>query len=170
MDSDEWGESRAQGPKPWQLSEQPWEAALRALGEIAAAAAGAPGLHELAGLAVRYISEMVSGSSVALYWWEPGAQRLAAVAESDPLILGRESPPGSASWEAFELRQPIVVEDYQNWPNAIPLLTTVGVASVVSVPLMCGTEALGAISLRSRERLAVGPDLIRLLEVFAAQM
>jgi diguanylate cyclase (GGDEF)-like protein/PAS domain S-box-containing protein len=172
MDSAKWGVPAAPDAAGWHIAEHPWEAALRALGEIAAAAAAAPDVHELARLAVRSISELISCSSVALYWLEPSTAKLISLADSDPEVpqTGRETSRKSAAWQAFATGEPVIVEDYAAWPHAVPAFVRSGIVSVAGVPLICAGEAVGSISVRSRQRLGIDAELLRLLSLFATQM
>src|SRR4051812_11773716 len=81
----------------WRIGAERWEAALQALGEIAAAAAAAPHSRPLAALAVRHAGGLFDAAAVALYWWDEQTRTFITLAENEGRIRQPGPRPGEAS-------------------------------------------------------------------------
>ena len=66
-------------------------------------------------------------------------------------------------------RRIIIVDDLETEPNLVPALRNLTRKSVVSMPLMRGEVAIGALSLGGRERGGFSESQIALLQTFAEQ-
>jgi PAS domain S-box-containing protein len=66
--------------------------------------------------------------------------------------------------------RPVLVEDYQQWPQRIPEIAAFGVHSILMVPMACGGEIIGALGVSeySTDRVYTSDDA-RILSLFAAQ-
>src|SRR5690242_13563418 len=82
-----------------------------------------------------------------------------------PRPATRDSPAGRAILE----RQIIRIDDLEAEPGLHPVLRRLTAKSAVTVPLMRGDTAIGALSLGSRERGGFSDPQIQLLQTFAEQ-
>jgi PAS domain S-box-containing protein len=51
------------------------------------------------------------------------------------------------SWQAFDSRQPVVVEDYHSWENRRRKYDSLSLRAVAEIPVMAGTRCLGVLAL-----------------------
>src|SRR5690348_2155849 len=82
-----------------------------------------------------------------------------------PRPATRDSPAGRAILE----RQTIRIDDLEAEPDLHPIIRHHTAKSAVTVPLMRGDTAIGALSLGSRERGGFTDSQVELLETFAEQ-
>ena len=62
--------------------------------------------------------------------------------------LNHPATPGvGVAGVVWQTGAPLIVEDYNSWPDRLPGMSTGSVSSVVGVPLIRGNEVLGAIGL-----------------------
>ncbi|MFH2092152.1 MAG: ATP-binding protein [Pseudomonadota bacterium] len=69
----------------------------------------------------------------------------------------------------FETGEPMIVENYQDWPRGIKDPLFGKIHSVVGIPLISGSKVEGVIGLSHHEReTAIDPEVITILEEFSA--
>src|SRR5882762_4185401 len=125
---------------------------LRTLYELSYSAGRTLDPGELVKLVAEHACELLHGDAVALYLWDDEASLLMPVFSNDP-------------------RQPLVVEDYENYAHAVAWGTARQLKSVEAVPLMVGDRPIGALIVRFYDQQRVlGDDEERLLLLLAAQV
>jgi PAS domain S-box-containing protein len=125
------------------------------LHQISTASSGVLDVAELAGLTVRGALQLVRADSAVLRWWEPGENVLRLIGTTDERDWGRMeklAPEQSILGESFRSRKPIVCNEYQEYSNAIDRSRSDGVTGFVSVPLLVGDVAVGALGVVSIEK------------------
>ncbi|HEV7666399.1 MAG TPA: GAF domain-containing protein, partial [Chloroflexota bacterium] len=147
---------------------------LRTLYELSMSAGRTPDPGELVQAVVEQACELLDGDAVALYLWDDAAGLLMPVFSNDPRQPAEDQPlrPGEgAAGQAILQRQPVLIEDYQNWPHAISGGVSRELQSVQAVPLMVSDGPVGALIIRFYNRKRVfSPDQLRTLLLLAAQV
>jgi GAF domain-containing protein len=82
----------------------------------------------------------------------------------------RVRPGEGAVGQAFATREPVAVEDYPAWDQALPHAIALGVRTVLAVPLLVGERALGVLAVRTHTPHAYPPEQVQLLALLAAQV
>ena len=144
-----------------------------ALYDLSVAAGGLLDPGGLASLAVVRAAELLEADAGgALFWWEPEAGLLRVLFDTSPDRYAPVQIGGDhgAAGQAFQSRQPVVIDDYQGWAHAYEPAKAQGIRSVSAVPLLVGDRALGALVLRSRRPAAFGPGRGGLMSLIAAQV
>jgi len=93
----------------------------------------------------------------------------ALVEEADALQYGLDAGPCLTAWRD---QVPVRVDNMEKetrWPQWTAAVTELGVASVLSVPLLAGPDCLGAIKVYAREPAAYDAHAEALLTLFAQQ-
>ena len=147
--------------------------AFQALHEVAVAAAGLRDPSALAALVVDRARDLLEADAAALYWWFPEAALLHTLAHNDPDDQSLEPPfkPGEgAAGRAFANGQPVRVDDYTSWPQAVPTSVHRGIESGLAVPLMVSHRAVGALGVFNRRTREWTTDEESLLVLLAAQV
>src|SRR5262249_31563280 len=106
---------------------------FRALLEIALAVGGELDLAKVAQLAVDHAGSLLGAAAAPLWTADPEDEVLRALARSDACLLnpGEEVAEVSDSivGQVFRRREPVVVDDYQNWEFALDSIVASGVRS-----------------------------------------
>src|SRR5260370_29370626 len=149
------------------------ERVFRALHVIAVAVGGVLEPVALGRLVVHQARELLDASAVGLYLFDDAAQLLEPLYSSD----ARETIPepsiplgAGAAGRAILLGEPVVVDDYANWPHAGTWASANGVQSAMAVPLMVADRRTGAISVRSYAARHWTEDDVQTLTLLAAQV
>ena len=125
------------------------------LHEISTASSGVLDVAKLAELTVRGALQLVRADHAVLRWWEPekGVLRLVGTTDGEDWGQVDDLPPEqSILGESFRFRKPIVCNEYQGYPNAIDRSRSAGVTGFVSVPLLVGDLAVGALGVVTIQR------------------
>ena len=148
-------------------------AGLQALHELAVAAGGILDAAALAELTVEHASRLLGTDAAVLRWWDPEAQTLRLMAQLDSrqhrMIDDVASGQGVAGL-AFARQEPVLIQDYDTSPEALPWSREQGVRSAFGVPLMVGSRAVGVLVAASYQTHHFGPDQMRMLQLVAAQV
>src|SRR3954454_9612039 len=91
------------------------------------------------------------------------------VEEADALQYGLDAGPCLTAWRD---QVPVRIDDVEHetrWPQWTAAVTDLGIASVLSVPLLAGPDCLGAIKVYAREPAAYDAHAEALLSLFAQQ-
>ncbi|HKW78382.1 MAG TPA: ATP-binding protein, partial [Candidatus Limnocylindria bacterium] len=122
---------------------------------------------------LRTASGLLGQASASLYLWdsEAGVLRLAQNADPESRPVSAELRRGEgASGELLAKLEPVVVNDYQEWPGATRTGLDTGLQAVIAVPLVRTGALLGAVVLRSYDASArFTVDDARLLGLFGDQ-
>ncbi len=162
------------GPwRPSMQSDPTREQVFHALHDIAVAIGGVLEPVELARLVVDRARELLNAGAVGVYVYEESARLLEPVYSSD----ARESSPeptipigAGAAGQALLLGEPVVVNDYVNWPHAGTWAAANGVQSAMAVPLQVADRCTGAMSVRSYEPRLWTHDDVQTLRLLATQI
>ena len=149
------------------------EQVFRALHDIAVAIGGVLEPVELARLVVDRALELLGADAAGIYACDDSAQVLEAVYSSDA-VDGFPEPAiaagAGAAGQALLRGEPIVVDDYANWPHAGAWAAARQVQSAVAVPLLVGDRCTGAMSVRSYALRTWMPDDVHTLRLLATQI
>jgi signal transduction histidine kinase len=149
------------------------ERVFRALHDIAVAVGGVLEPVALGRLVVHQARELLDASAVGLYLFDEATQVLEPIYSSDAREVTPEPsiPLGAgAAGQALLLGEPVVVDDYTNWPHAGTWASANGVQSAMAVPLMVADRRTGAISVRSYAARHWTEDDVQTLTLLAAQI
>jgi diguanylate cyclase (GGDEF)-like protein/PAS domain S-box-containing protein len=82
----------------------------------------------------------------------------------------RRGEAGAASWQAYDTRQPVIINDYSGWPQRNPVFEGLPIHATIIVPLISGDHCLGVFSLsRSEVGRPFTSDEVQLTSLFAQQ-
>src|SRR5229473_1772436 len=112
---------------------------LQTLYELSASAGRTLDPGELVKLVAEHACELLRGDAVALYLWDDAAGLLMPVFSNDPRQPIEDQPlklGQGAAGQAVQSRQPVVVEDYEDYAHAVAWGTARQLKSVEAVPLM----------------------------------
>ena len=144
---------------------------FRALLEIAGAIGGVLDPGRVAQLVVDHAATLLSADAAHLWLWDPDAQVLRALARSDACLLtGAEEITelgDSIVGQVFRRREPVLVDDYQDWEYALRSVVESGVRSAMGVPLMVNERPVGAIVVHNYEQRTFTGQQVSLLRLFA---
>jgi signal transduction histidine kinase/CheY-like chemotaxis protein/CHASE3 domain sensor protein len=145
---------------------------LAILNETARAASGMLDPVALARVVTDKAGEMLGGHHATLSWFDAGDGLLHVVAETHPQPMTDATfPPGEgASGVAFESGQPVVVEDYQSWPNNHDWAARRGGKSVIAVPLLANDQPVGALSVHTDAQHRFSREDVQRLSLLAGQV
>jgi signal transduction histidine kinase len=128
---------------------------FEALHEIAVAIAGVLQPDELARLVADHARALLKAGGVGLYLYEEGPDALVPLHSSDgalqppePLIV----PGIGAAGLAFQIGEPVAVEDYLTWDGGGAWARAIGVRAALAVPLQVADRRMGALSVRAYSR------------------
>jgi diguanylate cyclase (GGDEF)-like protein len=77
---------------------------------------------------------------------------------------------GTASWQAYDTRQAVIIDDYATWPHQNPVFVAISIHATIIMPLISGDHCLGVFSLaRTEPNHPFTPDEIQLIALFAQQ-
>ncbi|HUY60306.1 MAG TPA: GAF domain-containing protein, partial [Candidatus Dormibacteraeota bacterium] len=145
---------------------------FRALHEVAIAAGGLRDLAELGRLVVDRARQLLKTESATLRWWDASTSSLRLLA-SVPALAGsteRIAPGAGSLGQAFERREPAVIDNYVEAPDTLEWAVGEGIRSALGVPVMAREEALGALGVATTSERTFGREEIRLLTMLAAQV
>jgi PAS domain S-box-containing protein len=123
---------------------------LRALQETTLELLSQPSLEALFENIVRRASDLVGAAAGFLDLVEPGSVRMRPQVAVGALAESLDHPATAGVGVAGVVWQgaaPLIVEDYDLWPDRLPGMSKGKVSSVVGVPLLRGTEVLGVLGL-----------------------
>jgi signal transduction histidine kinase len=149
------------------------ERVFRALHDIAVAIGGVLEPVALGRLVVNQARELLDAGAVGLYLFDDTAQQLKPIYSSDArdTIPEPTIPLGvGAAGRALLLGEPVVVDDYANWPHAGTWAAANGVQSAMAVPLLVADRRTGAVSARSYTPRHWTDDDVQTLTLLAAQI
>ncbi len=145
---------------------------LAILNESARAASGLLDPVTLARVVTDKAGELLGGHHSTLSWFDASDGLLHVLAETHPQPMVEAAfPPGEgASGVAFESGHPVVVEDYQTWPNSHDWAVRRGGKSVVAVPLLAGDRPVGALSVHAEVQHRFSREDVQRLSLLAGQV
>jgi signal transduction histidine kinase len=153
---------------------------FRALHELAVAVAGMTEVATLARTIVNHASALTGAEAGTLYLLNSERDALVTAVEvGQPLVLSMAvesiltqtvAPGAGATGRAFTQRAPLVVDDYATWTGAIPAVRATGLKSLVSVPLLFADRVLGCLTLGFFAAHACDDEMVRSLQLLAAQV
>ena len=148
---------------------------LLALQRAGATLAARTDPHEVFDMILRSAVQLLGQGSASLYTWDEGAGmlRLAEnvnVAGNAP--GNRALRPGEGVvGRVFVTREPLIVNDYQNWEGRTEVGEAKGLRASLAVPLLRSGRALGVLTIRSYDPTATyTEDDARMLGLFADQV
>lgn len=150
-------------------------ARLLALQRAATTLAAFTDTHEVFELILRSVVQLLGEGSASLYTWdeEAGILRLAEnINVTGNVVGGRALRPGEGIiGRAFVTREPVIVNDYQNWEGRTAVGEAKGLRASLAVPLVRSGRALGVLSIRSYDpATAYTEDDARMLGLFGDQV
>jgi signal transduction histidine kinase len=147
---------------------------FRALLEISAAIGGELDPARVAQLVVDRAGHLLGADAAHLWLWDPEAHVLRALARSDACMLnGAEEITElgeSIVGQVFRRRQPVLVDDYQQWEFALRSVADSGVRSAMGVPLLVDERPVGTIVLHNYEPRTFSGQQVALVRLFAGQV
>jgi signal transduction histidine kinase len=146
---------------------------FQALHEIAVALGGVLEPGALATLVVDHARDLLAAGAVGLYLYDEPSQLLRPIHSSDARE-GEPEPsiaPGvGAAGMAFLRGEPVLVDDYRDWPHAGGWAASAGVTSAMAVPLLVADRRTGAMSVRTYSPRHWTADDAQTLTLLAAQV
>jgi diguanylate cyclase (GGDEF)-like protein/PAS domain S-box-containing protein len=145
---------------------------FKALHDLAVAGGGVLETTTLAQLAVDRARSLLGADRSVLKWFDPAIGKLRALARSGASDQAEDTSETGVgvSGIAFELGQPVNVEDYAAWEPAISYVKADGIKSAVAVPLLSKDKPVGAISVLTKAPRKFEDQDIQLLMLLAAQV
>ena len=143
-----------------------------AIHEVAALAARAHDPAELASAAVERARELLGVDCTAVFWWNESDGLLHAIAENrhaDVPPVPHTKPGDGVAGMAFRQRRPVVVDRYPEWEHAHPERGG-AIASAMAVPLHIADRVVGSLVAFTVQHHDFGPEEVRLISIFAAQL
>ena len=121
---------------------------------------------------VQHAIDLLDADAGGLYLYRPEEDVIEWVT-----LLGMNLAPAGArlkkgegiSGKVWELREPIIVHDYQQWANKAAIFDGLEWASVLAVPIHWGDSFLGVIDVLANTTHAFSAEDARLLSLFATQ-
>ncbi|MHB8632223.1 MAG: putative bifunctional diguanylate cyclase/phosphodiesterase, partial [Candidatus Limnocylindria bacterium] len=147
-------------------------AIIAAIHEVAALAAHAHDPAELASLAVERARELLGVDCTAVFWWDQMDGLLHAIAENrhpDVPPVPHTKPGNGVAGVAFQERRPVVANRYPAWEHAHPERAG-AIASAMAVPLHIADRVVGSLVAFTVRHHEFGPEEVRLISIFAAQL
>jgi diguanylate cyclase (GGDEF)-like protein/PAS domain S-box-containing protein len=145
---------------------------FRSLHEVAIAAGGLRDLAELGRLVVDHARQLLKTESATLRWWDASTASLRLLA-SVPALDGdsdRIAPGIGSLGQAFERREPVLIENYETALGTLEWAVGSGIKSALGVPVMAREEPLGALGVATTSERTFGREEVRLLTMLAAQV
>src|SRR6266545_1111817 len=131
--------------------------------------------HDVFDMILRSAVQLLGQGSVSLYTWDEGAGML-RLAEN---VNVAGNAPGSRALRpgegvvgrVFVTREPLIVNDYQNWEGRTEVGEAKGLRASLAVPLVRSGRALGVLTIRSYDPTgAYTEDDARMLGLFGDQV
>jgi diguanylate cyclase (GGDEF)-like protein/PAS domain S-box-containing protein len=145
---------------------------FRALHEVAIAAGGLRDLSELGRLVVDRARQLLKAESATLRWWDPVTETLRLLA-SEPPLEGRGERISSGEGtlgEAFERREPVLIDNYPEAEHTVPWAVASGIKAAMGVPVMAREQPLGALGVATQRDRRFTRQEVQLLTLLAAQI
>jgi diguanylate cyclase (GGDEF)-like protein/PAS domain S-box-containing protein len=148
---------------------------FEALHEIAVAVGGVLDPIGLARIVVDRAATLLAADAAALYMWDQEACALRPLYSNDsrplPVHLDEVLEPGQGiAGLAFARREPIAVNDYATWHQALPRAAALGLRAALAAPLVVADRAVGALVVRSYTPHAYRAEQQHLLALLGAQV
>ncbi len=128
-------------------------------------------LSELLNAIITRASRMtgIPNGFLELYDPEEGVLVLEAACGNLTDSIGYKVKPGEGlGGTIFKTGEPMIIQNYQEWPHAIKESVFEEIYSVVGIPLVSGTTIEGVIGLSHHERVTtIDPEIITILEEFS---
>src|SRR5215472_5541219 len=145
---------------------------LRALHELAVAAAAETDPARIAEIVGRRACELMDMEVYSVARWDTGAARLAVIHTNFPGWDGRPvtmDETGAVAM-AFARGAPVAIEDYRRHPQRTRVAGTDALRSVLAVPLLYEDQRVGAIALATGRQRKFPAAQTELLSLLAAQI
>lgn len=144
---------------------------LEALHQVAVACSGLLDPDALATLVTEQARDLLDGDEATLLWWDPEANGLRVLGDTYVHPFSRLVAIGEGTAGiAFQQGEPVVVEDYAGWEHAVKESLARGLKSVVAVPLMVRSRAVGALTVSFNSPRRFEPEDLRFLSLLATQV
>ncbi len=146
-------------------------AALMALHETGVDLGSMRDLDDLLRAITERAQALLNGSMAGFYRATPDGLLELAISNG-PLaaFVGARLAPGEGVvGVAAQLKKPVLVEDYQTWAQRAHVFSTVGIGSVVGVPVMWHDEVLGAVFVNHVSPNRFGSTDLETVRLFAEQ-
>ena len=143
---------------------------FRALHQVAVAAGGLRDIAELGELVVDRTRQLLGCDLATLCWFDRERLRVLATTTLQPDVRGDEVTRPSALLEAYERREPVLLEDYADSEMATAPALGAGIRSVVAVPVMARDSALGSLAVGFAKPHHFSREDIQLLSLLALQI
>ena len=148
------------------------ERAFAAMRDVASAVGRLPEPAAVAALATKHARALLDADAALLLAWDPDAGVLRVLSGAGPPEVMKPSTVRAgegASGLAFERRDAVSVDDYGTWNLAVPANAGL-VKSALSVPLLVGDRAIGALTAASLRPRAFTPEQTQLLQLLASEI
>lgn len=144
---------------------------LEALHEIAVASSGVLDPDALGRMVMERTRTLLEGDEATLLWWDPAANGLRILGATYVRPFPRIVKVGEgAAGIAFRDAAALVVEDYPSWEHAIKESIPRGLKTVAAVPLIVGSQPVGALTVSFNRTRRLTNDELRLLTLIATQV
>jgi PAS domain S-box-containing protein len=145
---------------------------IRALNEVAVAAAGVLEPAELARIATERARDLAKSTGASLTWYDDQEDGLRLLAETeiefDPTEIVPVADAGAHGF-VFETGKPMAVADYPNWSRRVPSETS-RITSALVVPLQVRQRRIGTLGVSYREHHHFMAEDIQMLSLLAAEV
>ena len=147
------------------------EKALKLLNEAAVEMSGVSDLDALGRILVRRAQQLFEADSSTASWADPDEGTLVLLADSrrNGSLPATRPLASGALGVAVRDAEPIVIDDYPSWPEALPLEPGRMPSSVMAVPLRIGERIVGGLAVASASPRKFSPEDVQLLSLLAAQ-
>jgi PAS domain S-box-containing protein len=146
-------------------------AGLEALHEIAVSSGGILNPTVLGDLVVERARSLLRGDDATLLWWESERGALITLADtSKRSLLGPLKVGEGAAGIAFQRGEPVAIEDYAAWKDAVPDEIDRGVKSVITMPLLVRNSPVGVLTVAFTTARKFDSDDVRTLRLMCAQV
>ena len=144
---------------------------LRALYEVALAAARTGGPALVASVAVEHAQRLLRCDGAVVFVWDDESGLLQPLRETSSAVPEPPLKPGEgAIGRAFVSGEPVIIDDYQRWDSAVAESASRGMASALAVPLMIEDQPAGALGVWTYEARRFSEEDVRLLSLFASHI
>lgn len=99
--------------------------------------------------------------------------RTAGDIEANPAQLGRQTipRPGGSQWEAIERRSAVFIHDYANWSGSLVYYRTIGIGSILTLPVIYLDRVRHVMSFFTHRRTAhLAPEYVQVAELFVKRL
>lgn len=146
---------------------------FEALRELALASSGELSIERLTALTGQSAKELLgreTEASIALMD-ETGTQLVLIQDTGGMVAPGTLIPTGTgAAAQAVNGVQPLVINDYQTWPDALPWIVKLGVEALLMAPLVTGRRTIGALTLYKLRRVEFTTRDLEVAMMVASQL